>query len=111
MAVDALVTHRHGETSSAAAGSAAAVGTAAAAAASAAAALQRWASSGCAPCDGWMAWAFVWLLTEVACERLQSLPAASQQQLADLLSAFQSYRRSAGTSVVVAKNGLLYPDF
>ena len=100
LAVDAFVTHRHGQTAGAATPSAS---TAAAAAAdAAAAALQRWASSGCAPCDGWMAWAFVWMLTEVVSERLRHLPDAALQQFVGVLSAFQSYRRSAGTAVVVA---------
>jgi hypothetical protein len=49
-----------------------------------------------------MAWAFVWMLTEVVCERLRHLPDAALQQFVGVLSAFQSYRRSAGTAVVVA---------
>ncbi len=97
LAVDAFVLHRHASSDASAAAA-----SAAASAAAAAAALERWSSSGCVPCDGWMAWAFVWLMTEVACERLHLLPTAAHSQFSDLLSAFRCYRRSAGTAVVVA---------
>jgi hypothetical protein len=90
LAVDAFVAHRHASASDAADDAAAAAANAAATA------LHRWSSSGCAPCDGWMAWAFIWLLTEVVCERLQLLPPAAITQFQDALSAFESYRRSAG---------------
>jgi hypothetical protein len=91
LAVDAVVAHRSARGDACAASSAAA-----AAASTAVAALERWSCSGCAPCDGWMAWAFVWLLTEVVCERVSLLPLAAQRQFSDLLSAFRSYRRSPG---------------
>ncbi len=93
LAVDAFVSHRHSSGQPSAA-SLAADG--------AACALQRWWGSGCAPCDGWMAWAFVWLLTEIVCERLHLFSPSTLLQYTDLLSAFRSYRRSAGTAVVVA---------
>jgi hypothetical protein len=93
LAVDAFVSHRHSNGQPSAANLAAD---------GAAAALERWRSSGCAPCDGWMAWAFVWLLTEIVCERLYLFSPVTLLQYTDLLSAFRSYRRSAGTAVVVA---------
>jgi hypothetical protein len=86
LAIDALVTHRNASTDN----------SLPAAAHAAAAALERWSKSGCAPCDGWMAWAFVWLLTEVVCERLHDLPPAAAAQFVDVLSTFRSYRRSPG---------------
>jgi hypothetical protein len=90
LAVDAFVAHRHASASDAADDAAAAAANAAATA------LQRWSCSGSAPCDGWMAWAFIWLLTEVVCDRLQLLPPDTIPQFLDALSAFESYRRSAG---------------
>ena len=89
LAVDAFVSHRHvtGQTTAA---------NAANAATTAAAALERWSSSGCAPCDGWMAWGFVWLITEIVCERLHLFSPDTVVQFTDLLSAFSSYRRSTG---------------
>jgi hypothetical protein len=97
LAVEAFVLHRHASSSDSSVDAVAVAATNAAAAATAAAtALERWSASGCAPCDGWMAWAFVWLLTEVVCERLQLLPPPVVVQYVDVLSAFSSYRRSPG---------------